>query len=113
MQYGLVERTVYPFLLIFMIISLSSIVIHWHVARQILLEIMPAKYNTFMTGLIITLLSATAILFLEYGIDQLLVEFTKGWLVTRLAGEAFVVFMVLWAAWRRKKRHADPMGNLA
>ncbi|MCI3919651.1 GerAB/ArcD/ProY family transporter [Paenibacillus sp. TRM 82003] len=106
MEYGFVERTIYPFLLLFMIVSTVSIVIHWHVGVKLLQAVVPqkAKHTIALTALVLSSVAAITWMLLGSDIDLAIVG--ERWLNFRLVAELSFVGLIVLAAARRKKHGA-------
>lgn len=106
MSFGMVERILFIFLLINVIISLSSAMVHWHVGIEWFKSILPPLQKngvSYLPVLIVSLfvaISACTIFLID---ENQLFVFSEIWLSTTVPAILLSNILLTWIAWRQAK----------
>lgn len=100
MKYGLIERLVFIFLLFFITMAILSMIIHWHVAVQLLQSIVYLKKLTWketnLTPYVFVALFSTFAIFLSITMTEHALYALAGWIYSVLPIFFFVLFLSMW-----------------
>lgn len=102
MNYGIIERLLYPFLLLYTLISLIHTVIHLHISVEFLKGLFPFKKITKGKGRFLWPLFFVGLIFLFniFTTDPLRLEIAKVWLLVRFPSEG-ILLVILYFIKRR------------
>lgn len=102
MNYGIIERLLYPFLLLYTLISLIHAVVHLHVSLEFLKGIFPFKKLAKGKGRFVWPLFFISSIFLlnVFTTDPLRLEIAKVWLAVRFPSEG-ILLIILYIIKRR------------
>lgn len=104
MTYGIIERLLYPFLLLYSIVSLINSVIHLHISFQFIKGIAPASlFKGKWLWLWPSLFLAAIFLFNHLTTEPDRYQLSILWLIVRLPSEALLLIILL--SIRRRLRH--------
>jgi hypothetical protein len=102
-EFGLVERMLFIFLLLYTTISLAGAYIHWHVCLELCKKLIPSQSDkAYFSWMIVGLFGLIVCVFYSYSNDETLYEFTVQYLNLRFASEIVLVCLLVFLA-RRKK----------
>jgi hypothetical protein len=101
-EFGLVERVLFIFMLLYTNISLAGSFIHWHVGVEFIKELFPSqKEKTYFTWAVVAVMGGVTFLLSYFFNDNSLFNFGTVYLNIRLVSEiALVILIVIFA--RRK-----------
>ncbi|MEN8699140.1 spore germination protein [Bacillus infantis] len=110
MELAFVERAFYIFILIYIGISLMNVVVHWHVAQELVrsaVKIPLGKKNSKKGAFLknIPLLLFAVLFFLGEFIvnEEIMSVFTVWWMNIRMPSEYIMIFLLILLSWRKKK----------
>ncbi len=109
LEYGIIDRLIFVFLLLYLNISLLSAFVHWHVALQMGKALFGKRsektqlYVSWGTGGLFAGL-AVAASFWIYEITMF--RYTQGWLLFRLGSEAVLIGLLFVLVMLQKRRQA-------
>lgn len=107
-EFGVVERVLYMFVLVYTTVTLTSSVIHWHVGVELLKNMRqqwkPIQHDGRWTWGILLLFAAVTLGVNAYIVEEDLFELSKFWLNLRLCFEVLVVAVMVYCARRERKR---------
>ncbi|QDP41768.1 GerAB/ArcD/ProY family transporter [Radiobacillus deserti] len=114
-EYGPIERVISLFILTYISLSLISVIIHWHVAYEILknlLKIRDRKIKAHRYGeiTILTVFSGIVLVIEHFLRERQILRMGEMWLIFRLPGELLLLIVVLMIA-RRRLRGASLKQN--
>ncbi|WP_246942056.1 GerAB/ArcD/ProY family transporter [Bacillus pinisoli] len=106
-EFGPIERLITLFILLYVSVSIISVVVHWHVAFEVIKSMIGTDNkkvkNRSIIHFMILAVFGGIVIFLEYQLrEQSILEFGEYWLNVRLPSEALLVLLLLFLA-RRKK----------
>lgn len=105
MEFGFIERVLFIFLLIYIVIALLSSIVHWHVGLEFAKSLFPVKNkeNPKVTnGLLISF--ATAAFLIYFIVDEKQIyNFGKLWISIRMPSEYLIVLVLTLLAWRKAR----------
>jgi hypothetical protein len=96
-----IERVIFLFLMLYMSISLMSVVVHWHVALELIkgtFKDAKNKKKNRMVVILFVVMSVAGVLFIN---STLLIKLTVFWFIFRFGSEIIVV--VLTFLWSRRR----------
>jgi hypothetical protein len=107
-EYGPIERLITLFLLLYVSISLMSVIVHWHVAYEIIKNLIKIdkyeeKTSRILQLVILGCIGFGVILSEMYLQEEYIVQLGELWLSVRLPSEAFIVILMFWLARRKKE----------
>lgn len=95
MEYFFIERMLIPFLLLYLMISLVSAVVHWHVSYRLFIGLIK-KPRKWTKAAILCVLGGTVFVLQQLIHDEhLLFRFANLWMQVRLVSEIFIVVVVV------------------
>jgi len=104
LPYGPIERVIFIFLMLYMVISLMSISIHWHISLELVKGIFKKRVPKLFNWSILSAYTIISIVGVIYLNTLLLNRLTVYWLIIRFFSEITVVLVFcFWA----KRRTAD------
>lgn len=109
MEHAPIERVTSIFLLIFITISLVSVIVHWHVALELLKSTFKFSSNfksqrakSFFTWGVLFAFAAIILILEKHFKEEDIKTLGKVWLQVRLPGEVLLVLVLLFLVWRKK-----------
>ncbi len=101
LDYGLIERVSYIFLMFYMSITLISISVHWHVAYELIMGMFKEKISKRKNWLILSIFAGCSVAGVIYFNTVLLNKITVYWMIFRLGFELIIV--VIFFIWARRR----------
>lgn len=106
-EYGPVERIISVFLLLYLSISVLSVIVQWHVSSQLILGLMNTrrlgeKKTKIFTWIILGIFGVFVLVAENILIEEQIFHFGETWLNIRFLTETFTVF-IMWILARRIK----------
>lgn len=102
LPYGPIERVIFIFLMLYMVVSLLSISIHWHISLELVKGIFKEKkFPKNFNWLILSIYTAVAVISVIYLNTFVLNKLTVYWLMIRFFCEILVV--LLFCFWARRQ----------
>ncbi|GFP77656.1 GerAB/ArcD/ProY family transporter [Clostridium fungisolvens] len=105
---GIIERTLFIYLLIYLVTSLVNIIIHWHVSLDIFKQLFKNQLklkNTKLANLFILCVFAVIPFFYKHFVPQIKSELVvKLWLSLRLFMEFFLVMFLVFVTYNAHKK---------
>lgn len=106
-EYFIVERVIFPFILLYSSISLINVIIHWHVGLELCSSLFNKGKTTNKSRLrqwyILGIFTVMTLVFQQFLEDMLIFKFTKYWLEIRFIAEIFTAGLLFYAARRKRK----------
>lgn len=106
-EFFIIERLVFPFIMLYFTIALISTIIHWHIAIEFFKKIPPTKWKQKgripISWYILFLFVAITFLSNYFLDEEKLISLSNIWLQIRLIGEFFLVTVLIYATRRSKK----------
>jgi hypothetical protein len=103
-EFGLVERVLFIFMLLYTSISLAGSFIHWHVCIEFFKDLLPSKKNkAHFSWIIIGIMGLITYVLNMLFNDETLYEFVVGYLNVRFVSEIVLVLMIVIIARRVKQ----------
>ncbi|OOC63858.1 GerAB/ArcD/ProY family transporter [Paenibacillus ihbetae] len=111
-RYFIIERMIYVFFVVYMILSLMNSIIHWHVGKELVLggfklegekpSLLPKKRKAewWVLALFAVIIFVLATVINQYTLNDMAIVF----LDVRFAGEILLVILLIYAAMRRGRR---------
>ncbi|MDQ1912339.1 hypothetical protein RAC89_18275 [Paenibacillus sp. GD4] len=105
MDFFLVERLMFIFLLVYVSISLISISIHWHVGLEFAKSLLPfregSKLSSYSIGAVLVLFGAIALCLVPLNSLQI-EDFNIAFQLVRLPGECFILLVIIYLQKKRR-----------
>lgn len=103
MEFFFIERVVFPFLLLYIMIALISVFIHWHVGMEMTKETFPMKKKWVEWLVLGGMLGGALLLHFVFPVTAHLATFVSYWFIARFLSEIGLVAILVYAARRQKQ----------
>jgi len=101
-EFGFVERVLYIFYILYGEIAFVSVVIHFHVALE-MIKVTAGK-NTRTLSWSVTVLMCGATILMSYDLDEYpMFRIGEYWMSVRLAGEVFLLLILLYTLYKKRR----------
>jgi hypothetical protein len=106
-KYSFIERALFIFLLIYILLSIISTIVHWHVALELIKGVLGLKQGKstyiIIPWLVVGLIIAISLIMKMKMNEDHLFKMTSVYMLVRLPAELLLVSILFYCAWRKKR----------